>query len=67
MFPTTLRTECNTFVDEYESIIVALITNNVKPDKICQLIGLCGKPEQQMATTSVSAVDEKANGIFFSF
>ena len=42
--PSTIRQECKTFVDQYEPVIIALISKQVDPDKICQFIGLCEKP-----------------------
>ena len=41
--PSTIRSECKAFVAQYESVIVALLSNQISPDKICQFIGLCPK------------------------
>jgi hypothetical protein len=41
--PSTIRAECKQFVDEYEPVIVALISNQIQPEKVCQIIGLCPK------------------------
>ena len=41
--PPTIKDECKTFVQQYEPIIVALIVNQISPDKVCQFIGLCSQ------------------------
>ena len=44
VLPVTIRSECKAFVDEYEPVIIALISKQIDPDKICHTIGLCSKP-----------------------
>jgi hypothetical protein len=39
--PATLRDSCRQFVDEYEPVIVAVLTDNTSTDKFCQLMHFC--------------------------
>ena len=39
--PKRLRSECTSFVDKYGPAIIDIIIQEVTPDNVCELIGLC--------------------------
>ncbi|XP_052262835.1 uncharacterized protein LOC127866386 isoform X5 [Dreissena polymorpha] len=41
LLPDTLSTECKQFVDQYAQQIIDLLLQEIDPDQICKLIGLC--------------------------
>ena len=41
--PSTVRDECNEFVNEYEPMIADLIASKIKPLEICTKLGMCKK------------------------
>ena len=43
VFPKTIQAECHSFVDQYGPVIINLLVQGVKPDKICQFLTLCKK------------------------
>jgi saposin len=43
--PTTIRTECKNFVDQYAADLIALLVREVDPAKACELIKICPKPK----------------------
>lgn len=55
--PSTIRTECKQFVDQYEPIIATLIAGQINPDKVCQFIGVCPKSADSKVVTPVESKD----------
>ena len=43
LFPDTIRAECKSFVDAYAPAIINLLVQEIQPDRICKLLGLCSE------------------------
>jgi saposin len=41
--PSTVRDECNEFINEYEPMIADLIASKIKPLEMCTKLGMCKK------------------------
>ncbi|XP_028408448.1 prosaposin-like isoform X2 [Dendronephthya gigantea] len=49
LLPSTIRSECDTFVNKYADEIITLLLEEITPDQICTKLGLCssnGKPSK---------------------
>jgi hypothetical protein len=42
-FPISLRDQCSSFVAQYGPVVISLLVNGIKSDKVCQFTGLCPK------------------------
>ena len=46
VFPSSIKSECNSFVDQYGPLIISLLVRKIEPEKICQTIELCPRSSQ---------------------
>ncbi|KJE97768.1 hypothetical protein CAOG_07871 [Capsaspora owczarzaki ATCC 30864] len=69
--PSTLRSECNSFINTYTPTLIALLVQKLPPAQICSTLGLCSsvaKVEASVACTicefAIRELDQKivANG-----
>ena len=49
LLPSTIRQECDAFVEEYTTMIVKLLVQQVDPKQVCTLIGLCSSKMTEMS------------------
>lgn len=41
ILPSTITKECDGFVEKYTELVIQLLTKEISPDQLCQMIGLC--------------------------
>jgi hypothetical protein len=58
--PSKLRSQCLVFVDKYGSAIADIIVQEITPDNVCELLGLC-------AQTNKILVPEIKKVFYFNF
>lgn len=46
--PKTVSKECNKFVDEYADLVIELLTQEVSPQEVCTVLGLCQENMQRL-------------------
>ncbi|XP_067928712.1 prosaposin-like isoform X2 [Watersipora subatra] len=51
LLPSSIRDECDKFVEKYTAEIVNLLTHDVSPKQICALLSLCATPKPQLRST----------------
>jgi hypothetical protein len=58
-----LRDECVSFVNQYEQIIITLLTSEIDPNKVCGFIGLCNKTREfeKKPVVQLSSRSERIN------
>jgi len=39
--PSSMRKQCDTFVETYTNLIIDLLTKDVSPEMVCSNLGLC--------------------------
>ncbi|XP_069698221.1 uncharacterized protein Sap-r [Periplaneta americana] len=50
--PQSLSSECKSFVDKYEEILIEMLVADFTPQEICIYIKLCDAPEKPKSTTT---------------
>ena len=45
ILPSGIRSQCLSFVDEYSSVVVQLLVQELDPVQVCIAIGLCQQAE----------------------
>ncbi|CAB3995678.1 hypothetical protein BSL78_18317 [Paramuricea clavata] len=53
LLPSTIKSECDTFVEEYGPEILKLLLQELQPDQICAELGLCSSKPVKPKTKSV--------------
>ena len=41
LLPSSLKQDCDTLVEQYGPVIITLLVNELKPDAVCGVLGLC--------------------------
>lgn len=49
LLPSTIRSECDQFVEQYGPAIVAILLQELDPSKVCTALGLCASEEHHKA------------------
>ncbi|XP_031562328.1 prosaposin-like [Actinia tenebrosa] len=47
--PSTIRTQCTSFIDEYGPVILQILSQELNPSLICTTLGLCASKEHMSA------------------
>jgi saposin len=55
--PTSVRTECDTIIEQYTPTLIHLIVADFTPQEICQALGLCSASAQQRASAKQFGID----------
>ncbi|XP_032868780.1 prosaposin [Amblyraja radiata] len=52
ILPATVKSECQDFVDQYGKAVIELLSQEMDPEFVCTMIGLCKKPKRVAADIS---------------